>query len=102
MASFRLTRQADRDLGSIYLYTLENFGLAQAERYADDMKACFALLANNPRMGRMVEAIRPGLRRHEHGAHVIFYREDNGAGGLLILTVVHMRMRPDLKLDEPT
>ncbi|MCO6441977.1 MAG: type II toxin-antitoxin system RelE/ParE family toxin [Nitrococcus mobilis] len=39
-------------------------------------------------------AIRPGIRRHEHESHVIFYREDDG--GILVLAVIHRRMRPDL------
>ena len=100
MSSYRLTRRADRDLIDIYLYTLETFGPEQAERYTEGMRSCFAMLADNPRMGRTAETIRPGLRRHEHGGHVIFYREDSEAGPLLILTVTHTRMRPDLALDD--
>jgi toxin ParE1/3/4 len=101
MSSYRLTRRADQDLIDIYLYTLETFGLVQAERYVEGMRSCFALLADQPRMGRPADIVRPGARRHEHGGHVIFYREDAEQGGVLILTVIHSRRRPELGLDEP-
>ena len=47
-------------------------------------------------MGRVADEIRKGVRRHEHAGHVIFFREDRQ--GLLILAVVHRRMRPDLAI----
>lgn len=96
MNSYRITQRADRDLINIYLYTLETFGFKQAEDYTQRMKWCFAALADHPRMGRLAEEVRPGVRRHEHGSHVIFYREDAAAGDILILAVLHARMRPDL------
>ena len=100
MSSYRLTGQADQDLIDIYLYTLETFGQQQAERYATSMRSCFSLLADMPHMGRQADGIRPGVRRHKHGGHVIFYREDAGEDSLLILAVIHSRMRPELGPDK--
>lgn len=68
----------------------------QAARYRDSLEDCFALLAANPRMGRPAHRIAPGVRRHEHGSHVIFYRRD--ADGVLILAVVHARSLHGLEL----
>ena len=96
MAEHRLTRRADKDLLAIYLYTLEHFGQEQAERYTHDIQECFELIASNPNMGRAAEEIRKGVRRHEHAGHVIFFREDRQ--GLLVLAVVHRRMRPNLSI----
>jgi len=87
--SFRLTRRAEQDLYDIFLYGYERFGIAQADRYASDMEACFQLLANNPRLGREAKAIAPGVRRHEHGSHVILYEESDA--GVLILAVLHKK-----------
>ncbi len=53
------------------------------------MEACFQLLADNPRLGREAKAIAPGVRRHEHGSHVILY-EESGTG-VLILAVLHQK-----------
>jgi toxin ParE1/3/4 len=96
MAEYRLTKRADKDLLAIYLYTVERFGQGQAERYTHDIKECFDLLVANPHMGRVADEIRKGVHRHEHAGHVIFFREDRQ--GLLVLAVVHRRMRPDLSI----
>ena len=97
MKKYRLTRQADQHLGDIYLYTAERFGRAQADSYLQGFAAIFDLLADNPRMGRAADHIRPGLRRHEHAGHVVFYRETGE--GLLIVGVIHSRRRPEFGLE---
>ncbi len=89
MASYRLTQRAEGDLLEIYVFGIERFGLAQAERYHQDMELCFGLLAENPRMGREAPQIALGVRRHEHGSHVILYEETDSA--VLILAIVHSR-----------
>jgi toxin ParE1/3/4 len=50
------------------------------------------MLADNPEAGRVCGDIRRGLRRMEHGRHVIFYRPD--AEGILISRVLHQRRLP--------
>ena len=42
----------------------------------------------------LIDDVRPGLRRHEHGEHVIFYRQERG--GILISRILHRRMLPDI------
>jgi toxin ParE1/3/4 len=94
---YRLTRQADQHLSDIYLYTAETFGRAQADRYLQGFASAFELLADNPRTGRSADQVRPGLRRHEHAGHVIFYRETGDE--VLIVAVIHSRRRPEFGLD---
>jgi plasmid stabilization system protein ParE len=36
MADYRLSKHAEKDLGDIAAYTIQNFGLKQARRYRDD------------------------------------------------------------------
>ena len=55
MADFRLSAQADSDLGGIALYTIENFGIEQARRYRDGLEAGFQNLADNPLLGHSAE-----------------------------------------------
>jgi len=43
-------------------------------------------------MGRGCDSVSLGLRRFEHGKHVVFYRIV--AGGILIVRVLHQRMMP--------
>jgi toxin ParE1/3/4 len=92
----RLSQRADRDLRDIYLYGVENFGLAQAERYRLELDGCFGMLSEFPRMGRLSDTIRAGLRRHEHGSHVVIYKEQ--PDHVLIVAVVHGRSVKGLKL----
>jgi toxin ParE1/3/4 len=74
MAAFRFSRRAEADLLSIGKYTLRKRGKAQTARYLTDLEVFCQTLSDNPALGRACDEIRPGLRRLEHGKHVIFYR----------------------------
>ena len=87
MSDYGLTKRAEADLFDIFLYGYEQFGSKQAEVYAAGLEHVFQLLADNPRLGREAETIARGVRRHEHGSHIILYEE--APGGVLILAIVH-------------
>ena len=82
MAAFRFSRRAEADLVGIATYTLRTWGKAQTARYLGDLEAFCRALADNPALGRSCDEVRPGLRRMEHGKHVVFYRQD-GTGILI-------------------
>lgn len=94
MASFRFSRRAEADLLGIADYTLRTWGEDQTVRYIDDLEECCQMLAGNPELGRACDDVRPGLRRMEHGRHVVFYRQV--AGGILISRILHQRMLPKI------
>jgi toxin ParE1/3/4 len=93
VAGFRFSRRAEDDLLSIGDYTLRTGGKAQAARYIGELEVCCQTLADNPALGRLCEDVRPGLRRLEHGKHVVFYRHERG--GVLVSRILHQRMLPD-------
>jgi toxin ParE1/3/4 len=93
VAKFRFSRRAEADLLSIADYTLREWGKTQAARYIDELEVCCEKLADNPALGRACDDIRPGLHRHEHGKHVLFYREERG--GILVSRILHQRMLPE-------
>ena len=93
MALLRFSQRAEADLLSIGAYTLRTWGEDQTLRYLEDLERCFQRLVDNPALGRPCDDLRPGLRRMEHGRHVIFYRED--AGGVLVSRILHQRMLPE-------
>ena len=93
MSKFRFSRRAEADLLRIGDYTLRKWGEAQAVRYLGELEACCQMLAENPALGRLCDEVRPGLRRHEHGNHVLFYRQERG--GILLSRILHQRMLPD-------
>jgi toxin ParE1/3/4 len=94
VAAFRFSRRAEADLSSIGAYTVERWGTKQAAQYLDELEACCRMLANNPGLGRPCGNVRPGLRRMDHGKHVVFYRPQK-SGGILVSRILHQRMLPE-------
>lgn len=94
MPTAELSARASADLLDIYLQGLRLFGPIQADRYLDGIEACLVLLASNPHIGRSAESVGSGLRRHEHGIHVIFY--ELGSDGVFVVAILHERQLPDL------
>lgn len=93
MAALRFSRRAAADLLSIGTHTLRTWGIDQTIRYIDDLEACCGILADNPALGRPCDEVRPGLRRKEHGRHVVFFRVNTGS--ILILRILHQSMLPE-------
>jgi toxin ParE1/3/4 len=93
MATLLFSRSAKADLFSIGAYTLQTWGVAQAERYLNSLERCAHLLADNPSLGRLCEWIRPGLRRFEKGRHILFYRRQGD--GILVARILHQSMLPE-------
>jgi toxin ParE1/3/4 len=93
MATFRFSRHAETDLLSIGEYTLRTWGKAQTTRYLADLEFFCQTLADNSALGRSCDDVRPGLRRLEHGKHVVLYRHEQS--GVLIVRILHQSMLPD-------
>jgi toxin ParE1/3/4 len=93
MGTFRFSGRAEADLLSIGDYTLRKWGNVQATRYLGELETCCQMLAGKPTLGRLCDDVRPGLRRHEHRSHVLFYRQERG--GILFSRILHQRMLPD-------
>lgn len=90
MAKYRLSPAAERDLESIWIYTFQQWGLDQADRYADLLIDAFAELALRPKMAPACDHIRPGYRRCKVGQHIVYFRVTND--GVDIIRVLHSRM----------
>ena len=93
MAKCRFSRRAEADLLAIGDYTLHKWGKVQTARYLVELETSCQMLAGNPALGRLCDEVRPGLRRHEHGKHVLFYRQERG--GILVLRILHQSMLPE-------
>jgi toxin ParE1/3/4 len=89
MMRYRLTPAARADLDAIWAYTLQNWGMHQAERYIRALSDACAAAADG--RGQAADAIRPGYRRLLSGAHVLFFRLA-ADGGADIIRILHQRM----------
>jgi len=90
MAEYRLTPAAERDLEAIWTYTVQQWGIDQANSYIDFMTAMFAELARSPKTAPTCDHIRPGYRRRSIERHMIYFRTTNY--GIAVVRILHDRM----------
>ena len=76
---------------AVWLFSLQEWGAEQTDRYIDDLTAAFEFLADSPKAGTRCEKIRAGYRKYPVIRHVVYYRETGY--GIEIIRVLHNRMR---------
>jgi toxin ParE1/3/4 len=99
LPEFSVSRAARKDLREIARYTVGKWGANQAVRYATGLQRIFQSLADHPSMGRSCDDLVPGMRRLEHGKHVVYYLPMRGE--VLIVRVLHQQMIPTPAHFEP-
>jgi len=80
MDEYRFSQSAKEDLIAVAQYGDEHFGVAQSNRYRDQLKQRFSVLAKQPQLYPAVDHIRPSYHRSVCGAHSIYYRFDAQGG----------------------
>ena len=82
--------RARRDLKEIWLYTVQQWGTAQANQYLYALDREIQGLLKFPELGIPYDHIRPGYRSLQVKRHLVFYRR-NGQR-LEIVRVLHDAM----------
>lgn len=85
--------KAEIDLENIWLYSFNEWGEVQADKYYDGLIAGIERLADNPKIGKPRDTIRPGYRSLQINHHVVYYRLQGDA--IDIVRVLHERMIPN-------
>ena len=95
----RIIKQSlvDQDLIEIWLYTFNDWGEQQADKYLDELEAAIKLLAGQPLICRERIELEPPVRIHHHGHHLIVYLALDD--GISLLRVLHERMDVDSHLE---
>lgn len=93
---YKLSQKAADDFGDIYEYTFLNFGEEQADNYIEEMESCLQTASEAPFIGRDCSGLRPGIRRHDHQKHAIFYRVRDL--DIFVIRILHQQMNPMLHL----
>ncbi len=70
---YTLSIEAEEDVIAIFLLGAEQFGVAQAEHYHDELEKTFDLLSTHPQAARIREELTPSVRVHPHASHIILY-----------------------------
>lgn len=98
MFNLSVTPTAESDLIGIWVYTCEEWGVDQADKYLDQLEAGMQQLINHPSLGANYAHVLPGYRRLQVEHHAVFYRVLESE--MLIVRVLHEDMdAPERLLD---
>jgi len=86
--SYRLSDLAEEDLEEIWIYDADDASPVTADRLVDAIFDRFALLVEQPHIGRLRPEFGEGVRSFVVESYVIYYRYDEGP---LIARVLHGR-----------
>ena len=74
MAKYKLTNEAKNDLIRIHHYSVEKFGITQADKYFESFFEYFDIIAERPFSFESVGHIKNGYRRCVCGVDSIYYK----------------------------
>jgi len=93
-----VTPKAESDLVGIWMYTCEEWGVDQADKYLDQLEGGMKQLINHPSLGADYAHVFPGYRRLQVEHHAVFYQVLELE--ILVVRVLHEEMdAPDRLLD---
>ncbi|WP_297511730.1 type II toxin-antitoxin system RelE/ParE family toxin [uncultured Caulobacter sp.] len=78
MSAYRLKPRAKRDLDEIWIYSKAKWGPRRALAYLRDIEATIMMIARNPDLGPINDALPDGYRQRSAGSHLVFYRRRDG------------------------
>ena len=98
MTQYILSPNAQKSLGNIKTYSLEEFGEEQTITYLKLIEKKLQMISESPDIGRSREEIKKGYLSFLAGSHVIFYRKSKNH--IDIIDILHQSMEPyrDLKV----
>lgn len=99
-AAYALRKLAVDDLEAIWVFTVEQWGVEQAEGYLTSLFSCFEDLAENPQLGRQRDEVKAGYRSFPQGRHVVFYLVV--PAGIEVIGIVHQSADVDSRLGQPS
>lgn len=89
MSLVNFSPAAVADLDNIWDYTVEEWGVEQADRYTDDIENTCSSLARCEKRGREVD-VRLGYLKHAVGKHFVFFRTTKA--GMEVIRILHQNM----------
>ena len=100
MMTYRISQAAINDIESIWLYTVENWSILQADRYFNLILNEIEYIAENPSSGKDFSAVRKGYYQSKIKSHFIFYKVYRRKKEVEIIRILHQRMDIESRLDK--
>ena len=79
-------------------YTLQTWGIEQANKYLEGLEQRAQSLADNPKAGTSCDNLGPGLLYFPYHSHALYFLEEQH--GITIVRVLHESMSPSLHLKD--
>lgn len=89
-STYSIRASARTDLEEIWLFTFEEWGLEQADKYLNSMFSRFEWLSRNPYTSKDREDIKNGYYCFPEGMHLVFYTMTES--GIDIIGIPHQNM----------
>jgi len=89
-STYSIRALALSDLEEIWLFTFEEWGLEQADKYLNSLFSRFEWLSRNPYTGKDREDIKNGYYCFPEGMHLVFYTMTES--GIDIIGIPHQNM----------
>ncbi|MBI3512128.1 MAG: type II toxin-antitoxin system RelE/ParE family toxin [Bacteroidetes bacterium] len=96
----KLSKKALADIEGIWLFTVENWSVEQADRYYNLIFDEIEFLTKNPLSGKDYASVRKNYRCSRVQSHLIFYRIATNKETVEIIRVLHQRMDIETILHE--
>lgn len=65
---------AEEDLTNIWIYTAEEWSLAQADTYLGEIASAILTLSEHPELGHARDDLKKGYRALPVNQHIVFYK----------------------------
>ena len=93
-----ISKKAVIDLEDIWIYTVEKWSIAQADRYYNLIFDEIDHICQDPTSGKNMDHVRKGYRASKVKSHLIFYRTIGAT--IEIIRILHERMDLDSRLSD--
>ena len=97
---YKISKEANRDIENIWLYTIENWSIGQADRYFNLIMDEIEFIAENPKSGKDYSKVRKGYFRSQIKLHFIFYKINREKEEIEIIRILHQRMDIKTQLND--
>jgi toxin ParE1/3/4 len=97
---YKISKEALNDLERIWLYTIENWSVEQADRYFSLIFNEIEFLTKRPDSGKDFSHIRKGYFRSKVKSHFIFYRINKKEEHIEVIRILHQSMDIETRLGD--
>ena len=99
MSAYIISKKAVEDINNISIYPVENWSVAQADRYYNLIYDEIEYIVNNFDMARDFGKIRKSYKCSKVKSHLIFFKKDK-MNEIEVVRVLHERMDIEIRLIE--